>query len=308
MIQIEDYLYFTRKTYLKDNDSFEQKIFRIKPDGSDEELVYTFQSPWAQCRLLKLNSSKQLYFMTFMPEGSYESEAGILNLDTKEVKTFYEAMDDVIYYDDMLYYLKPLSSYIKPYEGDKLYKTDLDFNETLLQENVGRFQIYKNKIAYTNYNDTKKAWSLLSCDLNGGGSSELVSAGLEERSFSIHNDVIYAFSKGDTETIETIDLLSGDMESRTPKFSVTQIQYTPDCFITHDLTGKIIYKISYDWKIVEKIAEYYCDIDLIGDYLYLLPDEDDFGYGDDNYEKYAISGAIYRIRLDGSGFEKFVQL
>ena len=317
LTQIGDYLYFVKKSlYLEGEHCFEAQIYRIKTDDTEEEFVYTFQYDW-HYSLSKLNSDN-LLLITLHPHpvDDADTKAIVLDLNTKTVESL-DNMSGIAHLRSNPYYLKKIiidndNNYDRHYD---LYKANRNSNEILIQQNVGDYQIYKNKIYYTKYNEGTKRedknwWVLLSCGLDGKKPIEI--AELQNNFFTIQNDIVYTMhydvvdSCANYGTI-TIDLINGKSELRTPCIDCFQIKCMPDYFITNGLFGKEIYKISYDWESAEIIAEYYCDYYLIGEYLYLYPMINENGSIED-YDEFAVKDGIYRMKLDGSGFEKFVEL
>jgi len=304
IIQIGEYLYFIRRQYFYDDTDygyFEHQIYRIKSDKSGEEHVYTFASPYPNCSLLKLSSDKLLYLA--YQNADYKSNAEVLDFTTKKTESVAEGIGNVMCYDGMLYYMKWLS------DSGELYRADLLLDETLLLKDIAGYLIYKGKILYT-ISERSRENELFSCDMDGKNPIKRFSSGLYvNHHFSVHDDVLYSYESGgkaEEDGTLTIDLRGGSSELRKPRTSYSCNQYLPDYFITQSF-GKEIYKISYDWKSIETIAEYYCQIQLIGEYLYLLPYISD-GTPIDDWNEFVITDRICRMKLDGSGFEEFVKL
>lgn len=302
LIEVNGLLYFIRWTAT--GETFEEyqfyhTIYSIKEDGTDEQSVYTFESESTNSRLMKINSNKILFFIGYDTEYRDNVNPAILDLNTKEVKISEDSNIGMIKcYGESIFYVH--YEYEPVVINTYFIKSDFNFNATLLDVSAERFSFYKNQILYdTGYN------VYYSCDLNGNNMKPFA-----PNTVDIHNDIAY---RHEGDKIVSTNVSTGESVVKKLPIIVSENLYFDSYIISKIDTEKEIYKISYDLENVEIIAQYYCDIQAIGEYIYLTPsfgDLLDVLYEDEReeYDRYALCGAIYRMRHDGSEFEKFVEL
>jgi len=303
LIQVDDLLYFVRDISVCGET--QRELCSIKKDGTGFTVVYDFGT--RGCSLELLNIDIDQIMVEVYSDGWYHP--AILNLRTKDLKVFNSPSQysRIIYYDERFYYLdiKPDQMYNGYLAGDLFY-ADMDFNKTLVCEEVMFFEIYKGKIVYTRY--LSKEYLLFACDLDGSNEVRLFEQALGDKAFSIHDSIIYSADNygphSDDYGTQMIDIFTGESKVCEPRINYVGIQFKSEYFFATELFGKDIYKISYNWEDIEIIAQYFCEILLFDDYLYLIRSFSDVD--EDVWEQYAVKDAIARINLDGGSFEKLV--
>ena len=248
----------------------------------------------------------------------------VLDLDKKEVRIQKSDTEyaDMQFYNNQIYCRKSIYYFFENYDegyhytvSEELYSIDMNFdNETLILDNAYFYIIYKERILFqksTSLDFTfRKIPGFYVCDLDGSNITPIGELDLSVFAFTVHNDIVYSYGDHRDDELfikmSILDLRTGESTLHTPRVYLYDMQFDKDFIYARDWDEKKIYKISYDWENVELIGEYYCRLNLIDDYLYLTHYFYDAGSPDPDF--FVVEDAIYRIRLDGSGFEKFVTI
>ena len=277
---------------------YKYQLCGIRENGTGWHIAY--ESPPDQLvfpKIMKFGNDKILLFFEIKYEGLCIAS---LDLPSSEV-THLLIYNKGICYRDKFYYIKDRSGELKV--------MDVSFSSTLLIEDVIEFDISRDRIIYCKKPSVSSSsypyYSWYTCDLKGRDIKEIKSTALDPN-FGVYDGVIYSYNYGFTKT-RAFDLFEGETTDHEPVLNTDNMQFHDEYFFARDLLGNEVYRIGNDWTTVEVIAEYYCELNLIGDYLYLAPYYGSAMITDSSFKEFSNMDAIYRIKHDGSNYERFVE-